>query len=218
VPVVDLMREHFGVPVTIQNDAACGAIAEYELGAGRGYNSFVHVTLGTGIGVAVVVNGAVLLGGDGEHPEMGHISVPGGGKSCYCGRISCWEQSASRQALQIEASRFLGLDGSDNSSIEKLSLRSKAGDKNATSVFLEYGARLADGLATLLATHRPEAVILGGSASSYLDLYRDAVIAALKPLGEWISHPVLLASELDDFGGAVGGALFAERAQQRSEL
>jgi|AntAceMinimDraft_12_1070368.scaffolds.fasta_scaffold02913_8 glucokinase len=216
VPILGLLRERFRIPVTIENDAACAAIAEYELGAGKNYSSLVHVTLGTGIGVAVVNNGVVMRGGDGQHPEAGHISVPGSDNPCYCGRISCWEKSASRQALQEEASRLLGLAPNDRSSIEELSLCSKTGDESATAVFEEYGSKVADGLATLLSIHRPQAVILGGWVSSYHDFYADALRRALEPLGGWISCPVVLASKFNDFGGAVGAAIFAERESLRS--
>jgi len=210
-PLPSALATHFGVPITIDNDAVCAAIAEQEIGAGRGKGSLVHVTLGTGIGVAVLVNGTALRGGDGEHPEAGHISVPGSTTLCYCGRHSCWEQAASRQALQRTASLILGLEATDRTAVDALASRADEGDARAISAFGDYGVRVADGLATLLALHRPEAIILGGSGARHLRLYRRALLAALASLGPWISSPSLLGTELDDFGGAVGSAIVAER-------
>jgi len=211
VALTSTLSTHFGVPVVIDNDAACAAVAEHAIGAGQGKSSLVHVTLGTGIGVAVLVDGVALRGSDGEHPEAGHISVSGSTTRCYCGRASCWEQAASRQTLQRTASLMLGLAPTEPTAVDALANRASNGDARAMAAFDHYGTRVADGLATLLAIYRPQAVILGGSGARHLALYRGSLLASLESLGDWISSPTLLGTQLDDFGGAVGGAIMAER-------
>lgn len=208
-PLVDGLTRAFRVPVTVENDAACAAIAEHGVGAGRGAASLLHVTLGTGVGTAVIVGGVLVRGGDGVHPEGGHISVPGRTPDCYCGRVSCWEQRASRQALQRAAAVLLGMPADDPRAMAELAAQADAGDAAANDVFSQYGRGVADGLATLLALHRPARVVLGGSAGAYLPYYRRAIHDALRPLKAWISQPEIVMTELDDFGGAIGGAILA---------
>ena len=202
-PLVDRLTKAFDVTVTLDNDAVCAAIAEYGVGAGRGTRRLLHVTLGTGVGTALIIDGAPLRGGDGVHPEGGHVSVSGETQLCYCGRTSCWEQRASRQALQRAAAHLLGRKDNDPGVIAELAVRADAGDTAAIDVFCEYGRGIADGLATLLALYRPERVVLGGSAAKYLPYYHRAICEALDPLNAWISHPEITKTALDDFGGAI---------------
>jgi glucokinase len=211
VGLVDWLRDEFRVPVAIDNDAVCAAIAEHDIGAGRGARSMVHVTLGTGVGVALLLDGTPVRGADGQHPEAGHITVSGTTARCYCGRESCWEQRATRRSLQRTAAGVLDRDQDDAEAISDLARRAAAGDPDARTVFDQYGAAVAEGLATLLAVHRPATVVLGGSAAEHFDLLERGLWAALGPLGSWISHPTIRRTELDDFGGAVGGALLALR-------
>ncbi|MGV8979018.1 MAG: ROK family protein [Cellulomonas sp.] len=208
-PLVDELSATFSAPVRIENDAACAAVAESRIGAGRGADDLLHVTLGTGIGVALVVGGAPVRGADGTHPEAGHISVATPTPACYCGRRSCWEQGASRQALQHSAASRLGLRPDDHTAIELLAAQADAGDPAAKAVFAAYGAVLADGLATLLAVVRVSTVVLGGSASAHFRQFEPIVTAELAALSGWISTARLLPTELDDRGGAIGAALLA---------
>jgi glucokinase len=208
-PLVDRLTKAFRVAVTVDNDAACAAIAEHGVGAGRGVESLLHVTLGTGVGTALIIGGALLRGGDRMHPEGGHISVPGQTPDCYCGRSSCWEQRASRQALQRAAAELLGRPANDPGAMSELGARADAGEATAIDVFCHYGRGVADGLATLLALYRPERVVLGGSAAAYLPYYHRALREALQPLKAWISQPEIVKTELDDYGGAIGGAILA---------
>ncbi len=211
VGLVDWLRDQFGIPVAIDNDAVCAAIAEQDVGSGRGARSMLHVTLGTGIGAALLLDGMPMRGADGQHPEAGHITVSGRTARCYCGRASCWEQRASRRSLQRTAAEVLDSDHGDAEAISELASRAAAGDPAAIAVFDDYGTAVAEGLATLLAVHRPATVVLGGSAAEYFALFERGLLAGLEPLGSWISRPTIRPTELDDFGGAVGGALLALR-------
>lgn len=99
-PLVQQLRERLGILVAIDNDAVAAAIGEYQLGAGHGSQRMMMVTLGTGIGVALLDRGQPLRGADGSHPEAGHIPVSSDPTRCYCGLQGCWEMLASREQLQ----------------------------------------------------------------------------------------------------------------------
>ncbi|MFE5838564.1 ROK family protein [Arthrobacter sp. NPDC056493] len=205
-PVVSALASRFGAPVTIDNDAVCAAVAEQRVGAAAGSTSLLHITLGTGIGSCLLLAGRPLRGADGMHLEAGHITVRQAPEPCYCGREACWEMAASRQALQRAAASALGRDSRDRNVVADLAERATRGDAVATRVFREYGLAVAEGLGTLLAAYRPHTVVLGGSAAEHLDLYREELETYLRRLGPWIHHAELAATQLDDFGGAIGAA------------
>lgn len=208
-PITGELSATFSVPVRIENDAVCAALAEWRIGAGRDADDLLHVTLGTGIGVALLHGGAPVRGADGTHPEAGHISVQTATPPCYCGRAKCWEQGASRQALQHSAAAMLGLRPDDRIAIETLTALADAGDRAARAVFVSYGEVLADGLATLLAILRVGTVVLGGTASAQFRLFEPVVAAELRALGGWVPTARILPTQLDDRGGAIGAALLA---------
>ncbi|PRY10567.1 ROK family protein [Kineococcus rhizosphaerae] len=199
--VVGALRARFATPVVVENDAATAAVAEFRVGAGRGSRSMLIVTLGTGVGVAVVREGVLFRGGDGLHPEGGHVTVPGERAPCYCGRLTCLEQTASRSALQRAASAVRG-----SGDLDDLASTAEAGDRDAIEVFDRFGQRLADGLIELSTQHRPEVVVLAGSAAAYLPHFRTALEVRLA-LTTSAPVPRVRATGLGDFGGAIGAAL-----------
>jgi glucokinase len=188
----------------IDNDAAAAAAGEYAYGAGRGSRTCVVVTLGTGIGVGVVTGGELFRAGDGTHPETGHIAVHEAPVPCYCGLPHCWEQAASRTALE----RLTGAACAAVTPAEAASA-ARGGDAGARRAFERYGVQLAAGLGTLLTVFRPDRVVLGGSAAQYLDLFAAALTAALGRQAPYQWTPPILAAELGDLAGAVGAAVLA---------
>jgi glucokinase len=201
VPLTAWISESLDAPCLIDNDAAAAALGEYELGAGRGSRGLVVVTLGTGIGVGVLCDGQPFRTADGSHPEAGHIGVPGPPAPCYCGLATCWEQLASRTALeQLTADRTESLAGS-----------ARAGDADAQACFTTYGERVGAGVATLVTVFGPDRVVLGGSSAQYLDLFRAGVDLALRRRGSF-HHPVsVVAAELGPQSGAIGAASMARQ-------
>ncbi len=201
-----LLRDAFGVPSVIENDAVVAALAEDSRGAARGSANLLHVTLGTGIGVAMIVDGSPVRGADGIHPEAGHLTVRGDAP-CYCGRAACWEQVASRRALQRAAERVTG-----RTAVEAIdSLAAAAHTPDARRVFQHYGARLGEGLATLIELYRPSLVVLGGSAARMLPHFGSALDASLAETAGRMLDFRVAPTELDDFGGAIGAGLTAAR-------
>jgi glucokinase len=197
-----VIKQEAGWDCVIDNDAAAAAIGEYTYGAGRGSGTCAVVTLGTGVGVGIVTGGRLVRAGDGTHPEAGHIAVRDAPVRCYCGLPRCWEQAASRSALEA-------LTGADPATAASAA---RDGDARAARSFERYGQQLASGLGTLLTIFRPDRVVLGGSAAQYLDLFASSLGVALDrdPPYQWT--PPITAAELGDFAGAVGAAVLARPA------
>ena len=193
------VRDTLGLSCLIENDAAAAAIGEHTHGAGHGSRTSVTVTLGTGIGVAVITDDRLLRAGDATHPEAGHIAVPDAPAPCYCGLPSCWEQAASRTALEA-------MTGPDPTSAADAARR---GDAQAVRIFEHYGLQVAAGLATLLTLFRPDLVVLGGSAAQYLDLYAPALQTGIARNAPYQWTPPILPARLGDLAGAVGAAVVA---------
>lgn len=196
VSITTTLGERFGVPCRIDNDAVTAALGEYRFGAAAGSGALLMVTLGTGVGVTMLGRGQPYRASDGSHPELGHISVNGPAGQCYCGLPVCWEQLASRTALDA-------LTGARH---EQLAAEARAGAAAPRAVFETYGARVGVGLATLLSMFRPADVVIGGSAARYLDLYADALYRQLDRAPEFACTPRVVAAELGNLAGAIGAA------------
>ncbi|GAA3750287.1 ROK family protein [Leifsonia bigeumensis] len=209
IPLLAMVQSEFGAPCVIDNDAVAAAVAEARSGAAIGADSLLHVTLGTGVGVCLLQGGEPFRGGDGAHPESGHFSVSGPPAPCYCGREICWEQRASRTALQAAAANAGFAANGDLRDIRIAADAARAGDTAALRVFTDYGAAVGEGLATLLALYRPTTVVIGGGSATFLAEYRDAMMSVVERTSLWHSTFTVRPTELDDFGGAIGGAYLA---------
>jgi len=199
IQITSVISEHFGVPCVIDNDAAAAAAGEYACGAGRGSTGLLVVTLGTGVGVAVLASGRPFRGADGGHPEAGHIPAGGPPAPCYCGLLDCWEQLASRTALD----RLTGRE------TDVLAAKARGGDLTAAQVFDTYGERVGTGLVTLLAIFRTDRIIVAGSAARFLDLFRHGLRRSLDRGPKYTPKPAMVAAELGDLSGAIGAAVMA---------
>lgn len=196
------------VPCRVDNDALTAALGEYNFGAGRGARRLLMVTLGTGIGVAVINAGEPYTGTDGIAPEAGHIQVAGTGNPCYCGLTNCWEQIASRKALQrlalAEVPSAIAVAGPQEA------VAHLARNPGRSDVFVEFAERVAAGLATLLTVHRPDVVVLGGSAAEYFDLLEPGLQAILASRPPYYAPIALRPAALGDLSGALGAACLSD--------
>lgn len=199
------LSERLGVPCRVDNDALAAALGEWSCGAGWGARRLLMVTLGTGIGVGVVADGHPYTGSDGINPEGGHIPVEGDGHPCYCGLANCWEQVASRTALQALAMAAAPADvaaGGPQHAVAHLARRTPTDE-----VFSRYGRQVALGLTTLLTVHRPDVVVLGGSAAEHLELLEPGLRAGLAGRPPSYYAPFALRrAALGDLSGAIGAA------------
>lgn len=212
VDLLGALEGRFGVRPTIDNDAVTAAIYETTLGVAAGYHSALVVTIGTGVGVAVIVGGAPVRGADGIHPESGHHSIFGPAARCYCGRESCWEQLASRQALQARCEALIGGSATGTEAIRDTIRRARGGDVEAAELFCSFGGHLAQGIANLLTVYRTECVVLGGSGAQFFEAYQSGFTAHLGSVVDCFPQPRIEVSANTDTAGAIGAALWARHA------
>jgi glucokinase len=204
-PVPETLSALLQAPCVIDNDAVTAAIGEYSHGAGRGAARLMMITLGTGVGVGVLNDGLPHRGGDGLHPEAGHLPVPGPPAPCYCGLPACWEQKASRTALGRDIRK---LPGAQNS-IELAASQARDGDPAAQDLFLRYGNDVGQGLGALSAIFRPDRIVIGGGAASYLELFAPGIQQAISRRHPFEVPADLRAAGLGDLAGAIGAAEIA---------
>lgn len=164
VPVLDTFRE-FGLPVDMDNDVRCHALGEMHFGAGRGFRDFLLVTLGTGIGAGIVLNGELYRGGSGMAGEIGHIPLRPGGPVCGCGKRGCFEALCSGKNIGRRA-REAGIADSSRTLFEKAG----AGDPAARELVDQVVYDLALGLAAYVNLLNPRRIIVGGGVAAAGDL------------------------------------------------
>lgn len=222
VPVRAVLEAATQLPVVVENDGAAAAWAETRFGAGVGLDHVVMVTVGTGIGGGIVVDGHVMRGAHGVAAEIGHLNAVPDGRLCGCGRHGCWEQYASGNALvrearelaserRHEAGALLALgdgtpEGVQGSHITRAALM---GDPVAAEAFANVGTWLGRGLADLTAIVDPDAFVIGGGVSEAGDLL---LASARRTLTEKVFGgsnrplPQLLVARLGNDAGIVGAA------------
>jgi glucokinase len=211
--------------VLIENDANFAMLAEHRLGAARPYRDVVMVTLGTGIGGGIVIDGRVEVGSAGFAGEIGHMVVDPAGPPCPCGRRGCWERYASGAGLGLAAREaalagrldgVVRLAGGDPENVrgEDVSAAAAAGDPAARRVIEEVGRWVGFGLANLACVLDPECFVLGGGLVRAGDLLLDAARTAFGELVEGGDRRPLAAivpAALGERAGAVGAALGARQ-------
>jgi len=176
-PVEFLSRE-FGVPAALENDADAAALGELRWGAGRSRTRFLYVTVGTGIGVSVILDGSLYRGVAGCHPEIGHHILDPAGPHCTCGARGCWETLAAGPAMAAWFAENANTNGRKLTAKDVCEL-AQSGDACARRALEREGYYLGLGLANLITSFAPEAIVLGGSvmksASLFLDHARDVI-------------------------------------------
>lgn len=175
--IVDVLNKKINIPIKIKNDAKSAAIAESKFGALKGYNRVLFLTLGTGIGGAVIINNKLLDTGDLPGCEIGHMVIEKDGLECNCGRKGCFEKYASMKAFKNNLRKTLGYD-ENFSGKELLALikNTKKEDKNynvINKIKQEYIEYLAIGLANLINIFEPEVIGIGGSFVYFEDVLLD---------------------------------------------
>ncbi len=224
VPVRDLFQRRLDLPVVVDNDANCAALGEWWAGAGRGSSLMVGVTLGTGIGGAIVRNGRVLRGVSGAAGEVGHVTVQMGGRLCSCGNRGCLEAYASGTAIAARA-RERVQEGSASSLTEMaesdpgritaaLVTRAAArGDALATEVIEEAAGYLGAGLAGLVNILNPDRIVLAGGVVQAGDLLLKPVRAEVRQRAFEVSSEacVIAVARQPELAGVRGAALTFRR-------
>jgi glucokinase len=218
------LRERTGrATVVVDNDANCAALAEQRAGAARGFDNALVVTLGTGIGAGIVIDGHLVHGAAGFAGEAGHMVIDANGPPCPCGKRGCWERFASGTGLgrlardAANAGRLdaaVELAGGDPEAVrgEHVTAAARAFDPGALAVIGELAHWIALGLANLVNILDPGIIVIGGGLVEAADLilpevrnrFPDLVMAgALRP------EVPIVAAELGERAGAIGAALLA---------
>lgn len=223
VPMRAEMQKHIKLPVFIENDANCAALAESVAGAAKDAENSITITLGTGIGGGMVIGGKVYSGFNSAAAEVGHMTIISEGELCTCGRKGCWEAYGSAEGL-IQQSKIAAKDNPD-SLLNKLTDKdlnnmnakipfdaAKQGDETAKKVVAQYIKYVAEGITNLINIFTPEVLVIGGGISKEGDYL-------LKPLNEHISRDVyakevpqtqIRIAKMGNDAGIIGSAMFGK--------
>ena len=218
IPFAKLMSEKFGIPAALTNDANAAAVGEMTYGAGRGMKNFIMITLGTGVGSGIIIDGKVVYGHDGFAGELGHVNVMrNNGRVCGCGRTGCLEAYASATGVARSAREILETSTKESllRNIPTESISSKdvfdaamQGDEVAKEIFQFTGKILGEAFSDFIAFSAPEAIILFGGLSKAGDMIMNPIVENMEKnlLSIWKGKVKVLFSELKEADAAVLGA------------
>jgi len=218
IPFANMMADKFGIPTALTNDANAAAVGEMTYGAARGMKNFIMITLGTGVGSGIVIDGKVVYGHDGFAGELGHVIVMrNNGRTCGCGRSGCLEAYASATGVARSAREIL--ESSTKASILRnipvTDITSKdvfdaamEGDEIAIEIFNFTGKILGEAFADFVTFSAPEAIILFGGLSKAGNLIMHPIVENMEKnlLNIWKGKVKVLFSELKEADAAVLGA------------
>ena len=228
-PIVKLFQDRFDVPVVLENDANTAALGEFVYGAGRDFKNVVYITVSTGIGGGIILNGEILHGVSGDAGEIGHTIVQPDGVRCNCGSVGCLETICAgvhiaRRAQEKLANGEQSLMSEIEADIGKVSAKTvveamQKNDKLATEIWDETCRFLAIGIGNIITLIAPEAVIIGGGIAAATG---DLLLEPLKNfLPDYISMVPMekfkvLAAELGSRSGVCGALVLAKKAHLNS--
>ena len=205
-----------GLPVALTNDANAAAVGEMTYGAARGMKNFIMITLGTGVGSGIVINGDVVYGHDGFAGELGHVTaVRNNGRVCNCGKTGCLETYASATGVARTAREWLELSDEpsvlrnlDTIASKDVYEAAKEGDKLALKIFEFTGKMLGRSFADFIAFSSPEAIVLFGGLARAKEFLTEPIMEAMNAnvLPLWKNKIKLVYSQLKESDAAILGA------------
>ena len=217
VPVAEMLSARMkGIPVALTNDANAAAVGEMTYGAARGMKNFIMITLGTGVGSGIVINGEVVYGHDGFAGELGHVRiVRNNGRLCGCGRTGCLEAYCSAMAVARTARERLQMSdeptllrGLENITSTDVYDAAKEGDEMAIRIFNYTGRLLGEALADFITFSAPEAIVLFGGLARSKEFLTEPILSAMNGnvLDIWKDKVKLVYSSLKESDAAILGA------------
>lgn len=216
VPLREYVADKLGLPVTITNDANAAAIGEMTYGNAIGMKNFIEITLGTGVGSGIVINGELVYGHDGNAGELGHTCVVrNGGRPCGCGKTGCLETYTSATGVARTAREWLDMTDEPSSlrSLEEITSKdvydaAVSGDALAKRIFEFTGKKLGEKFADFVAFSAPEAIVVFGGLANAGDLIFDPIKKAMEDnlLKIWKGKIQILRSGLKESDAAILGA------------
>ena len=218
VHFADMLKERVGIPVALTNDANAAAVGEMTYGAARGMKNFIMITLGTGVGSGIVINGDVVYGHDGFAGELGHTcAVRNNGRICGCGKTGCLETYASAMGVARTAREIIELTDrktllrnipAENITSKDVFDAAIQGDEVAKDIFAFTGRMLGEKFADFVAFSAPEAIILFGGLTKAGDLIYKPIVESmnLNLVPIWRNKIKVLFSTLNESDAAILGA------------
>ena len=219
-PLADKFKEHIPLPVKVDNDANCAALGEYKIN-GHCASVFALVTLGTGVGGGVIINGKVFRGFNGAAGELGHMTIVSGGKMCTCGKEGCLESYASATALISQTKDALethkdtimhGIVKKEGKISGRTAFEAaKQGDEVAKKVVSNYERYLADGIVSIENIFQSEIIAIGGGISKEGDYLIEPIREYVYNTGfnKHMTKTKIVAAQLFNDAGIIGAAMLA---------
>jgi glucokinase len=207
-PVAGPIGAALGLPAFLINDARAFGLAELRLGAGRGASSMIGITLGTGVGGVIAVDGRIHQGHDGTAGELGHQTIEPDGPWCHCGNRGCLEAFA--RADQIAAA-------CGTATPEEAVERARAGDARAIEGLAQVGRYLGIGIASMITVISPDKVVIGGGIAPAADLFLGTIRAELRRrvFTTSLDAVEIVTAELGTWAGAIGAAVHGAEMAER---
>lgn len=220
VPLVELMRKEIDKPVFVNNDATVAGLAESVAGVNAGVKNSIFITLGTGVGGGIIVDGKVYTGPHGVASEVGHMITVAGGEMCTCGNRGCWERYASATAIiregwkmckdRPESALYKKIDGKfENLEARTVTGLAKEGDPDCEAIMDNYVYHLTVGLVNLINLYDPELIVLGGGVSHTGEYLLNKVRALLPKMVFFKAMPYARVelAKLGNDAGIIGAAM-----------
>lgn len=205
-----------GIPVTLTNDANAAALGEMTFGAAKGMKDFIMITLGTGVGSGIVINGQMVYGHDGFAGELGHVAlVRNNGRLCNCGKTGCLETYCSATGVSRTAREWLDmtnepslLRGYDKISAKDVNDCAKQGDELSKRILAYTGTLLGKALADFVTFSAPEAIVLFGGLARNREFMHDSIVNSMNDnlLPLWKNKIKLIYTSLKESDAAIIGA------------
>jgi glucokinase len=222
VPLRDIVKEKYKVNTFLINEANAAALGEHYLGVGQGVDNLILLTVGTGIGGGIIINGRLYSGASGSAGEVGHITVDVNGPRCSCGNTGCLEALVSGTAVAKEAIKRIRqgersslteiVEGKiENITAEKVSIAAQGGDSLAAELILKAATYLGVGIANLVNIFNPEMIIIGGGIAKMGDLLLNPARQVVRERAFQLSAQAvqIVPAQLGDDAGVLGAAVFA---------
>ena len=216
-PITEKIGKNLNIPCVLENDANAAAIGENWLGASRNYKNSIMVTLGTGVGGGIIIDGKILRGVDGTAAEIGHICVQPLGEKCGCGSFGCVEQYSSANAVVRMTKELLpdypesSLNEIENLTSRTIYQKADGGDELALEIFRRQGFYLGIALAGLINVLNPEVIVIGGGASDGWELFTPEMLGQIKKRAykQPVDRVKIVRAECADDAGILGAAFLA---------
>jgi glucokinase len=214
VPIVKRLNKTFNVPVRFENDADAAALGEYWQGAGRDAKRLYAVTVGTGVGTSLIVDGKIYRGVDGSHPEGGHQLIDPNGPECYCGHRGCWESLISGSAISSHArgamnnEQLIALTDSNPMDASSIAEAARAGDPATLAIMQKAARDFSLGIVNIISFFVPDVLVLSGGVMKSADLFLPTLEETLKTPNPMVpfDRVHILPAQLGYYAGLYGGA------------